>query len=103
MSTITLKKPSATDKDENRLVLVSNLENRWLEPQGLFLSQEVLQENSRVLGPFGVAVYVAWQFLTYMGNEPTVHSIAAFLGCQKVTVKRHLLHLTELGLIEEVL
>jgi DNA-binding MarR family transcriptional regulator len=97
---ITLKHPSKADKDESRLVLVSNVGHRWLEPTGLCLSEEVLQNHSRELGPLGLAVYVVREFLIYQGKDATVASIAAHLGCQKVTVKKYLLRLEYLGLID---
>ena len=99
--TIIMKKPSKSDRDESRFVLVSNLEKKWLDPHGLYIAEDVLQENGKALGPIGLAVYVAWQFLEYMGQEPSISSVAAYLGCQKVTVKKQVMRLEYLGLIEE--
>ena len=98
---VILKHPSKDDRDPNRFVLVNNMAKRWVEPQGMNLSDQVLQEHARTLGPMGLAVYVAWQFLAYMGKEPSTSSVAAFLGCQKVTVKKQIYRLQFLGLIEE--
>lgn len=100
-NTITLKHPSKTDRDQNRMVLVSNLDQRWLPPNGLLLSEQVLQDHTRELGPMGLAVYVVHEFLLYMGKEASVSAIAAQLGCQKMTVKKYLMRLEYLGLIEE--
>lgn len=98
---IVIKKPSKEDRDPNRLLLVNNISAKWLQPRGLVLSEEVLVLHGSSLGPMGMAVYVTWKFLEYMGKEPTVSSVAAYLGCQKVTVKKQLYRLQFLGLIEE--
>lgn len=96
---IVLRKPSPSDKDVDRLLIVNNLDAKYLSPRGVTLADEVL-ERSEQIGPMGLAVYLGVCYLTHHEKEVNPTSVAKFVGCHKVTAKRELRRLTMMGIVE---